>query len=76
MKPITLPARVRKATNCDGPEQWFIDQDFEVEAEDVGKVRDHYLGYRHKSYTVRRDDVGRHLRVTTQGEYRCWSFIR
>jgi hypothetical protein len=75
MKALTEPVRLQKPTNCNGPLEWFIEQDFEIEAEDAGKPRDHYLGYKHKTYTILRSDVGRRIRVTKQGDYSCWGFL-
>lgn len=49
---------------------------FEVEAEDVGKTRSHYLGYCHKDYTFTTKDVGRNISVITYPStiHTSWSF--
>jgi len=76
MKQISEPVRVQKSTNCGGTDEWFLVQDFEVEPEDVGREKDHYLGYRHIIYRFRLADVGRQIQVTSQGGgYTCWSFL-
>lgn len=75
MKHITAPRAVRKATNCTGPEQVFWDQTLEVEADDVGKARRHYLGHNRRTYIFVQSDVGRRITNTQQGSsYSCWSF--
>jgi hypothetical protein len=75
MRPITEPVKLRKQTNCNGPEEVFTEQDFEVEASDVGRTRANYLGYRHATYQFASRDVGRQFRNTSQPSgYTCWSF--
>lgn len=50
-------------------------QDFVIEETDVGRVLDHYLGFRHRTYLVRASDVGRTRTVYTDGSgWTCWSF--
>lgn len=76
MRAITQPVRLRKPTNCDGPEEWFTEQDFVVEEDDVGRAKENYLGHRHATHRFSRRDVGATLRVTSQGSYyECWGFL-
>jgi hypothetical protein len=75
MKAISEPVRIQKSTNCGGTNEWFLEQDFEVEPEDVGKEKDHYLGYRYSLYRFRQADVGRQIQVTSQPGYTCWVFL-
>jgi hypothetical protein len=75
MKAVTGPIQVRKATNCTGPDEGFTEQDFEIEACDVGRDKEHYLGHRHRTYRFIQSDIGRRIRTTQQGNwYYCWSF--
>lgn len=75
MKQLTEPKREKRATNCTGRMEWFVDQDFEVEPSDVNTRRDHYQGFNYKTYKFVADDVGKRIRVTSQGDgYRCWWF--
>ena len=46
-------------------------QAFIVEASDVGRTYDHYLGLNHKSYTFRSTDMNRTIERITDG---CWYF--
>jgi hypothetical protein len=76
MLKINEAREVRKATNCDGPEQTFMEQDFTVEPSDIGRIKPHYLGFRYQEYKFKSKDVGRHIRVTSQPTgYVCWTFI-
>lgn len=75
MKQITEPKRVQRATRCDGPNEWFTDTDYEIEASDVNSRRDNYLGYQHRTYQFTSSDVGRKVRFTRQSGYECWYFL-
>ena len=76
MKPVTEPVRLQKPTNCDGPNEWFIERDFLVEESDVGREKSNHLGFRHATHRFSRSDVGRSIRVTKQPpEYECWGFL-
>ncbi len=46
-------------------------QEFEVEANDIGQVKENYLGYRHKSYKFAPSDLGRIIDVMSDGT--TWS---
>lgn len=57
---------------------------FEIEAKDVGRTMDNYLGFRHSSHTIQRGDVGRVVefindtnpRPDWRGEfYESWYFL-
>lgn len=75
MKALTQPQKEQRATNCNGPFQWFTVQRFTVESSDVGASWEDYLGYRHARRTFTAADVGRVVEVVTQGaHYRCWYF--
>lgn len=77
MKPLSNPKRVQTATNCTGPNEWFLEQDFGIEPSDVGMTRPHYCGFGHAEYTFAYSDVGRVIRRTSQPSgYICWNFIR
>lgn len=66
---VTAANALGKYTTC-------IHTHYEIELEDVGKVRDHYLGYKHKSLQLTRRDVGRTINVMTDGSgWTCWDFI-
>lgn len=73
MKALTPPVTVKKATNCTGPEEFFQDQVFEIEQADRSLAD--YGGYRRPARTLTNADNGRLVLVTTQGGYRCVSFI-
>lgn len=76
MKALTQPKKVRRSTRCDGPEENFVDQEFEVEASDVNHQWPHYGGHNHNWYQFTKADVGRRLMLTKQGNhYQCWNFI-
>ncbi len=75
MRALTSPNRLMKPTNGNGPLECFTEQDFEIEASDVGTERPHYLGHNHRSYRFTSKDTGRYIRVTTQPGYTCWVFL-
>lgn len=74
MKRLGEPQRVQRATNCDGPNQWFTEITHEVEEEDIGRTWHDYLGFRHSEYRFHRTDVGRRIAEMSQPGYRMWSF--
>lgn len=65
------------AANGWGAMSTSLRQAFEVEKEDVGVTKEHYLGFDHSSYTFGSSDVGRVIEVITYatGVYStCWYF--
>lgn len=63
------------ANNAWGRETRVWHQPFEVTQEDVGRTREHYLGYLHTTYTFTEKDVGRVIVVMTDDKgWTCWSF--
>lgn len=75
MKPITAPAAKHLPANCDGPVELFWEQQWEVEEEDVGTVKENYLGYKHTGFKFGRGDVGKRIIIRSQKPaYECWFF--
>lgn len=65
----------RTAANAWGRDDTVDVQVFEVELEDVGRVREHYLGMNHRSHAFRMMDVGQQIEVMTAPGYTSWSFL-
>jgi hypothetical protein len=74
MKKITEPKRVT-AANAWGRDATCTHQEFQVETDDVGKTREHFLGYNHRSYTFHHHDIGRHINVQSSPGWTCWYFV-
>lgn len=75
MKEISSPIRKSLSTNCNGPNEVFEISQFQVERSDVGRTREHYLGYKHKTYQFVQGDVGKVIEVRSQGSgYTTWFF--
>jgi hypothetical protein len=74
MRKLTEPTRV-VARNAWGGYSTTFHQEFEVEADDAGATRLHYLGHNHRSYAFTRADAGRVIVQMTDGKgWSCWSF--
>ena len=77
MKIHTSKFSERRPTGCDGPEQTFNVERFEIEESDVNKVRSNYGGFCYTDYRFTPSDVGRLIEVVAQGPYyTCWYFWR
>lgn len=72
----TLNAKVgRRAPNAHGRDTYSEHQDFEIEASDVNRERQNYLGNGHSSYKFNRSDVGKVITVyTDRTSWTCWVF--
>ncbi|RQZ70140.1 hypothetical protein [Burkholderia sp. Bp9004] len=74
MKKLNEPKRI-VARNAWGRDAAALHQEFEVEASDVGKARQHYLGHNYRSYVFALADVGRVFVNMTDGTgWSCWAF--
>ena len=48
-----------------------------IEESDIGKDLPHYLGYNHRTYKVKSEDLGKVLEyLTDDSQWQCWSFGR
>lgn len=74
MKQIGEP-KVVTAPNAWGRDSTVKHTTYEIEQADVGRHRDHYLGYCRPGHTFGRSDVGRQIVVMTDGTaWNCWSW--
>lgn len=74
MKQIGEPKRVT-ANDAWGHTVRTTHTVFEIEESDVGRFRDHYLGYCHRRAGFGHEHVGKTITVYTDGTgWTCWTF--
>lgn len=73
MKALNTPQEL-VVPNAWGRDVVVYRQTFEVEQSDVGRVREHYLGYNRPSYTFKASDVGRLIVADTNTHCPSWNF--
>lgn len=74
MRAISDPKKATRS-NAWGRDVTVTEQYFQVEPEDVGKFRHHYLGYNHRSHRFTSEEVGCSIVVYTDGTgWTSWVF--
>lgn len=73
MKALTEP-KLHVGANAWGATTQQHVQEFQVEPEDVGTVREDYRGHGHSSHKFTAADVGRVISVHSWHRWTCWTF--
>ncbi|QDH84056.1 hypothetical protein KMC60_gp24 [Achromobacter phage vB_AxyP_19-32_Axy11] len=75
MKALGPRSEMKMVKNAWGNQVGQCQQLFQVEAADVGTVKPHYLGFNHRSYMFKKEDIGTTIVVYTDGtQWTCWVF--
>lgn len=63
------------APNAWGRDSTAIHTTYEIEEQDVGRMKANYLGYNRPGLMIRRSDIGKQIIVMTDGTgWTCWSW--